>query len=549
MFCWHTLGMRTLLHGGRIHTSWATDAAAMIVDGGEIAWLGDDESAEAIAVDARIDLQGALVVPAFVDAHFHATDTGLARTGLDLKSVRSLQDALRLVESHARSRRGRPLIGSGWDETSWPEQRPPTSAELDRASYGGAVYLARIDAHSAVVSSTLKIAVPGLDGLDGYRADGLLTGDAHHAARAVALSVVEGGYRQELQRSALEHAAGLGIASVHEMAGPEISSADDLSELSKLAAGGGLPEVFGYWGELGAGGIATAQELGAAGAGGDLFCDGSMGSHTAALSAPYADTAASDTVAAIHDGVTALRFELDELVEHIVACTEAGIQAGFHAIGDLAVDQVIDAMHLAGERLGRARVFGAGHRIEHVELVNDIARLAATGLIASVQPAFDASWGGPGGMYERRLGADRAARMNPFAMMAAAGVPLAFGSDSPVTPIDPWGAVRAAVHPSNPAHAITPRAAFNAHTRGGWRAARREGNGSGTLAPGAPATYAVFAAGSLGVDAPDDRVSRWSTDERANLPGLPDLSPALDLPRCLRTVLRGSPIYDSGELG
>jgi predicted amidohydrolase YtcJ len=543
MFGWHTLRMRTLLHGGRVHTSWARDAAAMVVDGAEIAWLGDDESAATMTVDQRVDLQGALVVPAFVDAHFHATDTGLARTGLDLMSAASLDEALRLVESHARAKRGRPLIGSGWDETSWPEQRPPTSMELDRASYGGAVYLSRTDAHSAVVSSTLKLAVPGLAGLAGYRADGLLTGEAHHAARAVALSVIDGSYRRDLQRAALQHAAALGIACVHEMGGPEISSLDDLSELNGLTAGEDLPEVIGYWGELGAKGIATAQQLGAAGAGGDLFCDGSIGSRTAALSAPYAEDAGDATATG------AVRFELGELVEHIVACTEAGLQAGFHAIGDLAVDQVVDAMLLAAERLGSARVLGAGHRIEHVELVNDIARLAATGLIASVQPAFDSSWGGPGGMYARRLGPARARRLNAFADMVAAGVPLAFGSDSPVTPIDPWGAVRAAVHPSNPSHAITPRAAFNAHTRGGWRAARREGDGSGTLAPGVPATYAVFAAGPLAVDAADDRVSRWSTDERANVAGLPELRPGVDLPRCLRTVLRGSQIYDSGELG
>lgn len=151
-------------------------------------------------------------------------------------------------------------------------------------------------------------------------------------------------------------------------------------------------------------------------------------------------------------------------------------------------------------------------------------------------------------MYAQRLGPERAAGMNPFAQLASAGVPLAFGSDSPVTPIDPWGAVRAAVHPSNPRHALSARAAFSAHTRGGWRAARADGDGSGVLTPGAPATFAVFDAGPLGVDAPDDRVSRWSTDERAAVPGLPDLAPGRALPRCLRTVLRGKQIFDSGEL-
>jgi len=528
--------MRTLLCNGRIHSPWAREAQALLIDGAEVAWLGDDASAAGLSADRVIDLQGAMVVPAFVDAHFHATGTGLALTGLDLAGATTLAEALAEVERQARAARGRPLLGSGWDETTWPEGRAPTAGELDRASYGGAVYLARADAHSAVASSALMAAVPGLAGMSGYSADGRQTMDAHHAVRAVALAAITAGQRAALHRAALRRAAALGVAAVHEMAGPEISSADDLAALLALAAREPLPEVFGYWGELHA--VKTARELGAVGAGGDLFCDGSIGSHTAGLSEPYADA----------EGSGYLRFDTAELAEHIAECTEAGLQTGFHAIGDAAISQVVAAMEMAGQRAGRAAVAGAGHRLEHAELVPDIAALAASGLFASVQPAFDATWGGPDRMYARRLGAGRASRLNPLAGLAAAGVPLALGSDSPVTPIDPWGSVRAASYPTNRAHALSPRAAFNAHTRGGWRAARADSDGSGVLAPGAPATYAVFAAGSLGVDAPDERVSRWSTDERAAVPGLPDLTPGRQLPRCLRTVLRGNELFDAGEL-
>jgi predicted amidohydrolase YtcJ len=453
---------------------------------------------------------------------------------------------LRAVERAARSSGGRPLLGSGWDETRWPEGRAPTAAELDRASYGGVVYLARTDAHSAVASSALLASVPGIAGLDGYSADGRLTKAAHHAARAVARSAVGAAQRAELQRIALRHAASHGIAAVHEMAGPEISSAEDLAGLLALVAAGSqeepYPEVFGYWGELR--GAAAAAELGAIGAGGDLFCDGSIGSHTAGMLQPYIDLA---DLPAGDANRGYLRYDTAELAEHLIECTEAGLQGGFHAIGDAATDQVVAAMRLAAERLG-PRLSTAGHRIEHAELITDVPALAGTGLIASVQPAFDASWGGEHGMYAQRLGVERARRLNPLAALAAAGAPLAFGADSPVTPVDPWGAVRAAVHPSNPAHALSPRAALTAHTRGGWRAARADSDGSGVLAPGSPASYAVFAAGPLGVDAADQRLSQWSTDERAGVPGLPDLALGLDLPRCLRTVVRGREIFDSGEL-
>jgi len=317
------------------------------------------------------------------------------------------------------------------------------------------------------------------------------------------------------------------------MAGPVISGEDDLTALLSLAAAEPVPEVVGYWGELL--GVDRARELGAAGAGGDLFLDGSLGSATAALHEPYLS----------HPGSTGiLRYDTEQVAEHVAACVHAGLQTGFHAIGDAAVDQALDAFELVSERLGRP--VGAGQRIEHAEYVGDPARFAASGLLASVQPCFDALWGGPDGAYAQRLGPARALRLNRFAELAAAGVPLAFGSDSPVTELGPWQAVRAAVYPHDPAAAIGPRAAFAAHTRAGWRAAGRYAEG--VLTPGMPATFAVWTAGELAVEAPDERVSRWSTDPRAAVPGLPDLAPGAELPRCRATVLRGRVIFDDGTL-
>jgi predicted amidohydrolase YtcJ len=494
-----------LLTNGRIYTAEARHACAMVVEDGLVAWIGDDAG---MSADRVVDLGGALVVPGFVDAHLHTTDTGLALTGLDLAGAGSLAEALDMVERHARRRGGRPLIGSGWDETGWPERRAPTAAELDRASYGGVVYLSRTDAHSAVVSSALMAAVDGLAGMAGYRPSGHLVTDAHHAARGLALSSVSTGQRAELQLAALQRAASLGVVAVHEMAGPEISSEQDLLGLLGLAAPE-LPAVYAYWGELRA--AAKAAELGTCGAGGDLFLDGSIGSHTACMNARYADA----------DTVGYLRYETGEVAEHIGECTALGVQAGFHAIGDAATDQVVAAMRLAAER--DPRVITAGHRVEHAELLSDPASFAEVGLTASVQPAFDATWGGSDGMYAQRLGGERAARLNPLAALAAAGVPLALGSDSPVTPIGPWAAVRAASRPRFAEHALSPQAALTAHCRGGWRAVGADADGHGVLAPGNPASYAVF---------------------EADEPDVPDAK----LPRCLRTVRQGVVLFDSGEL-
>ena len=521
--------MRILFRRGRIYTPSGTGNTALLIDDTTIVWIGDEHSASTVAADESIDLDDALVTPAFVDAHVHLTATGLALTTLDLAGVASLAEALMMVERAARAGRGRPIIGGGWDESHWPERRAPTAAELDRSGYGGVVYLARVDVHSAVASSSLLANVPGARGLPGYGPDGFVTDRAHDAVRTVALSALTPAQIRAAQSAALRRAATLGIAGVHEMGGPAISSEADFVAALELGRDGHGADVIGYWGELLA--VDKARELGALGAGGDLFCDGSLGSHTAALREPYTDRPTTRG---------ALQHDTADIAEHLIRCERAGLPAGFHAIGDAAVDQILEAVDIASERLGRP--VGAGHRVEHAEMVADVARFAAAGLTASMQPAFDETWGGPNAMYARRLGGQRAGTLNRFAELAAAGVPLAFGSDSPVTPFGPWAGVRAAAYPHEPGAAISPRAAFTAHTRGGWRAAGRLDEGQLTV--GAPATFAMWAAGELGVDTPDERVSRWSTDPRAGVGGLPDLHPDLPLPTCLRTVRNGVTIYD-----
>ncbi|NUR67740.1 MAG: amidohydrolase [Streptomyces sp.] len=516
-----------LLRRGEVHSPADPFATAMVVERGQVAWVGSEGAADAFAdgVDEVVDLDGALVTPAFTDAHVHTTATGLALTGLDLSDAPSLEAALALVRDFAASRPDdRVLLGHGWDAARWPGGRPPTRAELDAATGGRPLYLSRIDVHSAVVTTAL------LDMTSLGHVDGPLTADAHHAVRATALGAITPAQRVEAQRTALAHAASLGIGSVHECAGPDISSEDDFTGLLRLAAEQAGPRVVGYWAERD---VDKVRELGALGAAGDLFVDGALGSHTACLHGPYTD--------AEHTGIAYL--DAAAVAAHVVECTEAGLQAGFHAIGDAAVAAVVEGVRAAAEKVGLARVRAARHRVEHAEMLTPetIAAFAELGLTASVQPAFDALWGGEEGMYAQRLGAERARTLNPFAALLRAGVPLAFGSDSPVTPLDPWGTVRAAAFHRTPEHRVSVRAAFTAHTRGGWRAVGRDD--AGVLVPGAPADYAVWRTDELVVQAPDDRVARWSTDPRSGTPGLPDLSPGADLPICLRTVVGGRTVF------
>ncbi|MEU3828662.1 amidohydrolase [Streptomyces sp. NPDC029080] len=521
-----------LLRRGEVHSPADPFATAMVVERGQVAWVGSEGAADAFAdgVDEVVDLEGALVTPAFTDAHVHTTATGLALTGLDLSGAPSLEAALARIREFATARPDdRVLLGHGWDAARWPGGRPPTRAELDAATGGRPLYLSRIDVHSAVVTTALLDLIPG--GVT--REDAPLTRDDHHVVREAALAAITPAQRAEAQRTALTHAASLGIGTLHECGGPQISSEDDFTALLRLAARTPGPRVVGYWAEQGDAGVAKARELGAAGAAGDLFADGALGSHTACLHEPYADAG--------HAGTAYL--DADAVAAHVLACTEAGLQAGFHAIGDAAVAAVVEGVRTAADKAGLARIRAARHRVEHAEMLTPetVAGFAELGLIASVQPAFDALWGGADGMYARRLGTGRARTLNPFAALLRAGVPLAFGSDSPVTPLDPWGTVRAAAFHRTPEHRISVRAAFTAHTRGGWRAVGRDD--AGVLVPGAPADYAVWRTDELVVQAPNDRVARWSTDPRSGTPGLPDLSPGRDLPVCLRTVVGGRTVF------
>lgn len=509
------MGQRVLLRGARIYSPAAPDATALLMDDGVISWLGADDDAPA-DVDKTMDLDGALVTPAFVDAHVHVTDTGVTLSGLDLSTARHRRDVYDLVGRHAAGQAPDAVIlGHGWDESRWADPTPPTSHELQRAAAGRRVYLSRADVHSCVVSSSLLAAAK--PGTAGYDPDGWLTRDSHHEVRAIALASVGATQRRDAQRRALKHAAAMGVAAVHECGGPEISSEDDFTGLLALAGSERLPEVYGYWGELGA--AAKARDLGAIGAAGDLFADGALGSRTAHLRQPYTDQ--PDLCG--HGYLTA-----NQVADHLVACTEHELQGGFHAIGDAALATVVAGFALAAGRVGLDRLRQRRHRVEHVEMVDKklIGGLVEFGVIASVQPVFDWRWGGTDRLYATRLGVDRALAANPFGSMTGVGVTLAFGSDSPVTPVDPWSAVFAAVFHRNPTQRLSVRQAFAAHTRGGWRAVHKDNDG--VLAPGAPATLAAW---------------DWDGDLLRGLPVLSDEPGRAAKPRCRLTVLRGAPIH------
>ena len=531
----------TLYRNGSVYTAADPFATAMLVDGDTIAWVGSEQAATSIADSSMdiIDLRGALVAPGFVDSHAHLTETGIALDSLQLGGVRSARE---LLDAVAASGGEGAVLGHGWDESLWDDPTLPDAGELERAAAGRPVYLSRVDVHSALVSPSL-VASAGLAELDGYAPGGHVRRQAHTAARQ-ATRRLSAAALQDYQRRALDEAAAHGYVALAEMGAPKISSFDDL----RLAAGWNdaagtrpAPEVLPYWGQLtttAADAEALLAELGVPvrGFAGDLNIDGSIGSRTASLREPYTD-APGET------GTTYL--SVAEAAAHLAACSLLGLQGGFHVIGDAGLDAALQALEEAAAEVGEQRVRAAGHRFEHVEMADAgaIARLAKYSVTVSAQPAFDAAWGGQGRLYERRLGS-RSQGMNPFASFYSAGVPICFGSDTPVTPLRPWSSVRACLEHHDADQRISARAAFLGHTRAGWRAARYENPMAGQLVPGAPASFAVWEVDELMVQVADNRVQSWSTDPRARTPLLPALDTGTD-PRCLQTVRNGLELFSA----
>ncbi|MDL9935924.1 amidohydrolase [Gordonia sp. ABSL1-1] len=532
-----------LLLGGVVYSSTVPDATAMAITDGTVVWVGSDKVGRALHPGAtEVDLGGRFVAPGFVDSHVHLTSTGLALDGLTLDAATDRRDCLRRIAEFARTVAAGDLVwGLGWDDSAWQhadgiDRRHPTTAELDEVVGHLPVYLARIDEHSAIASSALRRLVPDLADAPGYHPDDPLVADAHHLVRAAARSLLTPAQRRRAQVRALDEAAAHGVVAVHENAGPDISGLDDMLALADLEH---PVQVRRYWGQA----VADAEQARelltitrADGLAGDLFIDGAIGSHTAWLSAPYTDAPGTS-------GISYLDYH--QVRDHVRACTQAGVQAGFHVIGDAATELVVAAFDELAAELGTPALARCAHRLEHAEMVTatQAQTLARCGVLASMQPLFDAAWGGPDDLYVQRLGRDRAAGLNDFAMLARTGVPLSFSSDAPVTPVDPWSTIRAAVHHHQPRNAISARGAFAACTRGGWRAGGVNDGLTGTLEAGAPASYAIWEVDDLVVAGSHENVQRWSTDPRSRVPALPDVAPGARLPECVRTVHAGTVVY------
>ena len=405
----------TLYRDGRVRAPHHPGATALLVRGGALAWVGADPS-EVAARGRRGRRPGRRAGRPRPSSTPTCTPPrpGWPSPASTSPAPTSLADCLRQVEAAGRSARGGVVLGHGWDETTWPEHRAPTRQELDRASYGGVVYLSRVDVHSAVVSSALLAAVPEVRGEPtAGRSPGTSPGQPTTSYAGSRASRSRPAQRRGAPARHPDAAAELGIAPAARAVRPghrrrrrprrRCWSWPPRSPARTSSATGARPPRSA---------ASTGPGSSAPGAP-PATCS------PTARSARTPRRCATRTPTPTHTGHGYL--DAAEVRDHVVACTEAGLQAGFHAIGDGALDAVVAGIDEAAERLGADRLRAARHRIEHVEMLapEHLPVLARLGVVASVQPAFDRLWGGESGMYAERLGLPRALSLNPFAAMAA----------------------------------------------------------------------------------------------------------------------------------
>lgn len=420
--------MSLLFTGGRVLTPGGPASWALVEDGAIAATGAADQEPSA---DRRFDLDGGVLLPSFCDAHVHLPATGLYAAGMDFRgetSSRAILDAFAERAAQPDSI----LFGGNFED---PLDRPLTAALLDESVGDRPALLARADMHSCVVSSALldRLDVRGLEGVDVEDGDptGYLREEAAGAAWRWFDASLPRAQQRDAIRAAVELAYSRGVTSVHEMYVVEWRGWDSLEVFQEAVEDAALQIVL----YVATDEVDRIRDMGLPRIGGDYFLDGSFGSHTAWLSEPY------ETLPPDGSPPAGISYRDDaELLELFRAAQSSFLQMGVHAIGDAAIEQAISTWEKVAAEAGDDAVRSLGHRIEHFECATDdhVERAARLGLRASVQPAFDHYWGGAEGLYARRIGEERALAMNRFGTMSRRGLRLGAGSDSTVTPLDPF---------------------------------------------------------------------------------------------------------------
>lgn len=504
-----------LFHGGKILTlhDAAPMAEAMAIQGDRILAVGTTDEIFPLKTEQTetIDLKGEVVVPGFNDSHMHLINLGQSMDGIDLSPARSVPDLIRLGQDyHDRNPSQFWILGRGFNQENFALKTLPAKSDLDRISTVNPVLFTRVCGHICIANSkALEMA-----GIHAERQDppgggidrdegGAPTGVLRENAISLVKRLIPSPTVHDLKRVigiASQAAASLGLTTVqsNDLHGTRTLK-NRLEAYGQLARAGELPiriqlqstmatveELQTYievWKTYQQGTHLTLGPL-------KLFADGSLGGRTAALTYPYADEP-------LNSGMPI--YTQDELDQLVSLAAQNNLQVAVHAIGDRAIDMVLDSC----EKARRAQAhWTARPRIIHAQItrLDQLKRMASLGVVCDIQPIFV-----PTDLHfvEKRIGAEKARWSYAWKTMGDLGIHTAGGSDSPVESCNPLWGMHAAItrqdhqgYPPrgwHPMERLSPKNALALLTQGSAYAAHEE-RIKGSLSPGKLADFVILPA-------------------------------------------------------
>ena len=461
---------------------WTGDSAkpwadAIAVSGEHISAVGTTaEIKEHLTKAARvIDAKGAMVMPGFIDSHVHFTDGGFALASVQLRDAKTKAEFIQRIAAFAKALpKGTWIRNGDWDHTNWGGELP-THGWIDSVTRDNPVWINRLDGHMnlgnalAMAAATIDRSTTDIAGGAIVRAaNGEPTGIFKDNAMSLIDAVQPPRSDAEADRaldSAMVYVAARGVTSVHHMGefgGVAVFRRAEATKRLKTRIVAQVP--MSEWATL-------RDEVLANGRGDDWlriggvkgFVDGSLGSHTAAMLAPFSDSPQDSGF---------LVTPPESLYAWTKAADAAGLQVMVHAIGDRAIRTQLDIFERVAKENGpRDRRFRIEHA-QHIDLA-DIPRFGALGVIASMQAYHaidDGRWA------DKVIGPERAKGAYAWRSLLDTHAILAFGSDWFVAPPTPLEGIYAAVtrrtlddkNPNGwvPSQKITVEEALRAYTHG-----------------------------------------------------------------------------------
>ncbi|HUW93870.1 MAG TPA: amidohydrolase family protein, partial [Bacteroidales bacterium] len=476
-------------------------AEAMAISGDTIVAVGTAREIMKFRGDKTVvsDLNGKFVTPGFIDSHIHFLQGGSNLASVQLRDAATPEEFIMRLADFAKTQKpGTWILGGDWDGKGW--KMLPERGWIDSVTAEHPVFVSRLDGHMGLANS-LALKLAGIDrqvkniqgGTIVRNKAGELTGIFKDNAMGLIFSEITSSSGEEEENAllaAMKYLASNGVTSVHAVDASGYAEAiEKLRKDDKLITRVYSMTPVSRW--------ETLKERIERDGKGDRwlkyscvkgFVDGSLGSHTAAFIEPYTDL--------LTDSGFFVNSE-EDLYTWITESDKAGLQVAIHAIGDRAINFLLNTYERTEKENGsRDRRF----RIEHAQHIapGDIKRFADLNVIASMQPYHaidDGRWA------EEVIGPDRIKTTYAFKSLFDAGAKVAFGSDWPVAPATPLEGIYAAVtrrtlddlNPEGwvPEQKITVEQALTAYTINGAFASFEE-NIKGTLEPGKLADFVIL---------------------------------------------------------